>query len=128
MPVVEVEEPPGTWDSAVEGVRDVRTERCRRCYALRLERAAAHAVRLGCEGLATTLAVSPYQDLDAIEEIGSSVAEGSGLTWVSADYRDLYPEATRRSRELGMYRQNYCGCLPSKAEAEAERAARRARR
>jgi len=44
------------------------------------------------------------------------------------DFRDRYGEATRRSRELGMYRQNYCGCRYSKEEAAQEREARRGRR
>jgi hypothetical protein len=44
------------------------------------------------------------------------------------DFRERYPDATRRSRELGMYRQNYCGCAPSAAEAERDRAARKAAR
>ena len=42
------------------------------------------------------------------------------------DYRPFYDEATHRSRELGMYRQNYCGCRFSDAEAAAERAERKA--
>lgn len=45
-----------------------------------------------------------------------------------ADYRPFYDEATRRSREGGMYRQNYCGCRFSDAEAAAEREERRAAR
>ncbi len=41
------------------------------------------------------------------------------------DFRDRYPEAVRRSRELGMYRQNFCGCRYSDIEAAAARAARK---
>ena len=37
------------------------------------------------------------------------------------DYRPYYDEATRISRELGMYRQNYCGCRFSVKEGEATR-------
>ena len=37
------------------------------------------------------------------------------------DFRPYYPEATRESRKLGMYRQNYCGCRFSAAEATIER-------
>lgn len=44
------------------------------------------------------------------------------------DYRPFYDEATHRSRSLRMYRQNYCGCRFSDAEAAAERAERKAER
>ena len=44
------------------------------------------------------------------------------------DFRDRYQQATQRSRELGMYRQNYCGCLLSDLEARADRERRREER
>ena len=44
---------------------------------------------------------------------------------VTRDWRPLYPQATRESRERGMYRQNYCGCRFSAAEAAIERHERR---
>jgi predicted adenine nucleotide alpha hydrolase (AANH) superfamily ATPase len=50
------------------------------------------------------------------------------VRFIVTDFRERYPEATRRSRELGMYRQNYCGCLPSMREAEESRARKREER
>ena len=44
---------------------------------------------------------------------------------VIRDWRPFYADATRESRELGMYRQNYCGCRFSAAEAAIERHERR---
>ncbi len=128
VPVVEIAGEPGEWDRATADVRGAPPERCARCYELRLTMTASYAARLDFDALATTLTVSPYQDAEAIEGVGRRVAQEAGLQWAGADYRDRYPEATRRSRELGMYRQNYCGCLPSKAEAEVERAVRKAKR
>lgn len=85
-----------------------------------------------CEGfghVATTLAVSPYQLFDVCNEVLGRLAAAQGLTPVIRDFRPWYPEATRKSRELGMYRQNYCGCRFSAAEAALDRArARDARR
>jgi predicted adenine nucleotide alpha hydrolase (AANH) superfamily ATPase len=128
LTTVEVPYDSGLWEDAVADVRDEPGARCRRCYALRLGQVAAEGVRLGCEALSTTLSVSPYQDAEAIDEAGRKAAAAHGLIWLFEDYRPRYPEATRRSREAGMYRQNYCGCLPSKAEAEEDRARRRAER
>jgi len=128
IPVFEVPYDPVLWMRAVAGLEDDPTRRCRACWTLRLELTAAAAVAQGFDAIATTLTVSPYQDPDALAEIGERVATAAGLKYVGADFRDRYPEATRRSRELGMYRQNYCGCMLSEIEAEAEREARRAER
>ena len=105
-----------------------RAARCRACYRLRLEEAAQRAAKGGFEALSTTLAVSPYQYTDIIREELERAAAQAGVRAVFEDFRPFYPEATRRSRELGLYRQNYCGCAISDLEASAERAERKAER
>ena len=83
----------------------------------------------GIDHVSTTLAVSPYQLFDACGRVLDGLCRANGLVPVWRDFRPLYPEATRVSRELGMYRQNYCGCRFSAAEAAVERhAARDARK
>ena len=117
------------WERACAPAGFDRERRCRACYALRLEEACRVARERGFEHVSTTLAVSPYQLFDACGEILRAVAARHGLTPVWRDFRPFYPEATRESRELGMYRQNYCGCRFSAAEAAIERhEARDARR
>ena len=76
----------------------------------------------GFEFVGTTLAVSPYQLFDTCNDVLERLAAAHGLTPVIRDFRPYYPEATRRSRELGMYRQNYCGCRFSAVEAAMDRA------
>ena len=105
-----------------------RAARCRACYRLRLEEAARRAAQMGFEALGTTLAVSPYQYTEIIREELERAAGQAGVQAVFEDFRPFYPEATRKSRELGMYRQNYCGCALSNVEAAAERAERKAER
>ncbi len=105
-----------------------REDRCRACYRLRLDEAARYAADHGFEGLATTLTVSPYQFTDIIREELEAACAPYGLQPVFEDFRPYYDEATRRSREAGMYRQNYCGCVYSDAEAADERAERKAAR
>jgi hypothetical protein len=78
--------------------------------------------------MTTPLTVSPYQDADAIAQEGALAAAAAGIEFVRRDFTDRYPEATRRSRELGMYRQNYCGCVLSDLEAREQRETRRAER
>lgn len=133
IPVIEGPYEPDRWRAAVaqawNGAPDARVDRCRACYRLRLEELARYAHEHGFEGIGTTLSVSPYQYTDVIaEELERAAAPYEGLVAVFEDYRDAYPEATKRSRELGMYRQNYCGCAYSDAEAAEERAERKAAR
>ncbi|OUO48632.1 hypothetical protein B5F79_00905 [Olsenella sp. An285] len=109
------------WERACAPAGFDRERRCRACYALRLEEACRVARERGFEHVSTTLAVSPYQLFDACGEILRAAAARHGLTPVWRDFRPFYPEATRESRELGMYRQNYCGCRFSAAEAAIER-------
>ena len=112
---------PDAWERTVGVHGTDRPARCRACYALRLERAAARAEALGYEALCTTLTISPYQLTDAILEELEAAASRHGLTALAIDFREHYPATTRRSRELGMYRQNYCGCRFSIAEAAQQR-------
>ena len=121
--LIEADEDFGRWERGVApiGARD-RERRCRACYAMRLARACDVAVERGFQHVGTTLAVSPYQLFDTCNTVLEQLCLSHGLTPVIRDFRPWYPEATRRSRELGMYRQNYCGCRFSAAEAALDRA------
>lgn len=126
--VVQLTYDPAKWLATAGFYAADKTKRCSACYELRLGETAAWARANGYDALATTLTVSPYQDQSSISKAGRSVAEEYGLEWIDRDYRARYEDATRRSRELEMYRQNYCGCIMSDVEARAERAARKAAR
>ena len=89
---------------------------------MRLEEAARFAAAHGFDALSTTLAVSPYQFSEVIHEELDRACAQAGIGVLFEDFRPYYDEATRISRELGMYRQNYCGCRFSIKEGEATRA------
>jgi predicted adenine nucleotide alpha hydrolase (AANH) superfamily ATPase len=89
---------------------------------------AKHAAESGFEAVATTLTVSPWQDPEGIRQAGVEACAEHGVEFLVTDFRDRYDAATRRSRELGMYRQNYCGCRYSEVEAAEQREQRRAER
>lgn len=115
--------------AAVLSVDPARREaRCRACYRLRLEETARVAAERGFEGIGTTLSVSPYQYTQVIREEVERAAAQAGVAPVFEDFRPYYDEATRESRELGMYRQNFCGCRISDLEAAAERTERKEQR
>lgn len=122
LPLIEAGDDRAAWDRGVAPCGADRMRRCRACYALRLAEACRVARREGIDYIATTLAVSPYQLLDTCNDVLEKLARAHGLTPVLRDFRPWYPEATKRSRELGMYRQSYCGCRFSAAEASLDRA------
>jgi hypothetical protein len=92
------------------------SERCRFCYTLRLQEAAARAQETGCDGFTTSLLISPYQKHDLIRTIGTEIGERYGVPFVYYDWRPAYYEGRRLAREIGLYSQRYCGCLYSEYE------------
>jgi epoxyqueuosine reductase len=98
--------------------------RCDACYRLRLAAAAEEAVAAGCEAFATTLVISPYQDLPALQRIGKAVGARHGVSFAFVDLRAKFAESRTRARELGLYQQNYCGCLFSRLERAMRRSER----
>ena len=121
MPGVSLE--PCAYDGGAysEAVRGLESEpeggaRCTECFRLRLDFAARECARLGCDYFATTLTVSPHKDAGRINAIGEELAEKYSVKWLPSDFkkRGGYQRSIELSRELGLYRQNYCGCLFSK--------------
>lgn len=94
--------------------------RCMACYRLRLREAARAAQELGLEYFTTTLSVSPLKNARAINEIGEELAREYGVKHLPSDFKkkDGYKRSIQLSREYGLYRQDYCGCLYSKRERE----------
>ncbi len=90
--------------------------RCERCFQLRLSASAAEARRLGIGEFTTTLLVSPHQDRGAVREAGESAAIENGVLFFGEDMTAGYQESVRISKEMGMYRQSYCGCVYSELE------------
>ncbi len=116
------------WMDAIGECRGYGVERCSRCYRLRFEETAEFAEGRGADAMATSLTISPYQFADAINVELIKAAEGHGLAALTADYRQRYSESVQRSRDAGMYRQNYCGCMYSLVEAQEQRNEARAAR
>ena len=86
--------------------------RCLACYRLRLDETARRAAENGCTHLATTLTIAPMKKAAVINPIGRGAATRHGLVFVEDDWkkRDGFKHSIELSRDLGLYRQNYCGC------------------
>lgn len=96
--------------------REKEGERCRVCYRMRLRQAAQFAKAGGFDAFSTTLLVSPRQKHDLIREAGERAAQEAGIPFYYEDFRPGWAEAVRISKEEGMYRQQYCGCIYSERD------------
>lgn len=93
--------------------------RCEKCFKLRLEKTAEFALKNGYDGICTTLTVSPHKNAPLINEIGELAAKKFGVKWAPCDFKKQngFLISTKLSEKFRIYRQNYCGCAFSKAEA-----------
>lgn len=95
-------------------------ERCFKCYRLRLERAAEYAAEHGFDYFCTTLSISPLKNAAKLNEIGETLEAELGIKFLPSDFKKKggYLRSIELSREYGLYRQNYCGCIFSKPKEE----------
>lgn len=91
-----------------------KEKRCRMCYTLRLDRVAQFAKDNNFTAFTTTLLVSPYQNHEFIKELGESLAQKYGIEFFYQDFRIGFREGQKKAKEIGLYRQKYCGCIKSK--------------
>ena len=95
-------------------------ERCFKCYRLRMEEAAKLAKEGNYDYFTTTLSISPLKNAEKINEIGEALAEIYGVKHLPSDFKKKngYKRSVELSALYGLYRQNYCGCVFSKRDAE----------
>lgn len=91
------------------------------CYKVRLEQTVKYAKEHGYDSFSTTLLVSPYQNHEAIKELGEKLAKEYGIEFVYRDFRVGFREGQRKARELGLYMQKYCGCIFSEEDRYYDR-------
>ena len=86
--------------------------RCDKCFELRLYKTARLAKQLGIENFTTSMVISPHKNFQKLSQIGSRVGEELGLNYLAVDFKkkDGFLKTNKISRELSLYRQNYCGC------------------
>lgn len=110
------------WFDMVKGLEN-ETEggkRCFLCFCIRLRETAKFAKEHGYNIITTTLSISPHKNAELINQIGGDLAKEFKIDFYSADFkkRGGFEKSIKRSKEFGLYRQSYCGCIFSKKEAE----------
>lgn len=94
--------------------------RCAFCYTCRLEETARYAAENDYDSFSTTLLISPYQKHEMIQAVAGKMAEKYGVRFVYRDFRPYFREGQEKAKELGLYRQQYCGCIFSEEERYLE--------
>jgi len=122
VPFIEDDYDPDGWLRLTRKFKDEpeKGRRCDVCYAARLGRTAERAAREGFDAFATVMSLSPWKKAAVMNRIGRQVAARYGLAFLEADFKkkDGFKKSVDLSRAHGLYRQDYCGCLYSRADAE----------
>lgn len=97
--------------------------RCIKCYYLRLEKTAKIAKEKNFDYFATTLTVSPLKNSKKLNEIGEYLSKKYDIKYLYSDFKkkEGYKHSIEMSKEYGLYRQDYCGCIFSKKQREEEK-------
>lgn len=97
-----------------------RGRRCYACYRLRLWQTAQAAKEGGYDYFCTTLSISPHKNAVWLNELGEEAAQKVGVAWLPSDFKknEGYKKSIEYSKKYNLYRQNYCGCVFSRQEAQ----------
>ncbi len=113
---------PERYYEAVRGLERDREggARCRKCFELRLGEAARMAKSLNFDYFTTTLSISPMKNATVLNEVGEEMAEKYGVRHLPANFKRKggFLRSTELSKEYGLYRQDFCGCVFSKEERD----------
>ncbi len=113
---------PDEWLEKIRGLEDEPEggRRCEKCFELQLEAGACCAKKSGLkiENFCTTLTISPHKNVNLINYLGEKISNLYNITWLNKIWRknNGFLRSIRASKELGLYRQNYCGCIFSKRD------------
>lgn len=106
------------FENYIKGLEDEpeRGKRCVKCFELRLDRTAQKAKELGIDCFTTSITISPHKNFNLLKSIGEDIAKKYEIEFLAIDFKkkDGFLKTNRLSKELGLYRQNYCGCLYGK--------------
>ncbi len=116
--MIEIPPEPGAWREAISVIQGWESQdeggpRCNLCMALRITHTALEASQRGFDRFSTSLLVSPHKNADFISQTMASAAEDNPpaqAVVVSFRERGGFARSVELSKQLGLYRQNYCGC------------------
>lgn len=86
------------------------------CYPVRLRKAFEYAKENGYDAVTSTLLYSIYQKHDFLKQYMQQLSEEYGIEFLYRDFRVGFWEGQDKAKELGLYRQKYCGCVFSEED------------
>lgn len=99
--------------------------RCFYCYSHRLEAAARLAKKSRFDAFSTTLLYSKHQKHELVKTVAEQAAKKHGIVFHYEDFRLGWQHGQEQARQMGIYRQQYCGCIYSEKERFFARPRRR---
>lgn len=120
IPFVDVDYDNSSWREFVSGLENEKEggKRCEKCFVFRLKQTAEYAKAHNFDVFATTLSVSPHKNTEVINSVGKQISQELDIEFLDESFKkkDGYLRSINLSKELNLYRQNYCGCLFSKRD------------
>lgn len=95
-------------------------KRCEECFLLRLRRTAQFCKEMGYSQFTSTMSISPHKRIDMLNKMGTQAAEEFEVTYREFNFKKQngFLNSIKHSKELNLYRQDYCGCYLSKIERD----------
>ncbi len=113
---------PKLWFEYVKPFKDTPEggARCQACFEFRLRKAFEFMKSIGADFFSTTLTISPHKNSRVINNVGTKI---SPEHFLFRDFKkqDGFKRSVVLSKEWGIYRQNYCGCVYSLLESRQRR-------
>lgn len=110
---------PNVYRAAIAGYENApeKSYRCYKCYLMRMRKTAILAKEMGFDFFTTTISISPHKNSKWVNEIGYALEKEIGIKFLYSDFKkeDGYLDSINLSKKYDLYRQDYCGCVISKA-------------
>lgn len=124
VPFVDADYDNAGWHKFVQGLEKEKEggARCQKCFEFRLQKTAEFAKEHNFDVFATTLSVSPHKNTNVINMVGEEISKNIGIEFLPESFKkqDGYLRSIQISKDLALYRQNYCGCLFAKNQGKDE--------
>lgn len=105
------------YDEIMEGFENYieGSERCKRCFELRLLKTIQKARELGINKYTTSISISPHKDFNVVRDVGNFFSGYFKIDFLDVDFKkqDGFLKSNLIAKSFGLYRQSYCGCKNS---------------
>lgn len=113
---------PNSWEMAIAKHKESREggARCMKCFDLRLEQSAKFCKSIGWESFTSVMSISPHKNIDMLNLAGKTAADKYGIKYEPYNFKKKngFLNSIKLSKELNLYRQDYCGCRLSRDERD----------